>query len=321
MPSDVTAKLRETTTLFYGMLSRMMRNDPFAGLTRRIPAPQGFFKIGDAYPTGSMEDAAGIANVNSIQAASKLYETKARRYTGGISYETWLTGDAASGGQISRAAQISAAHVQADRLSRLTSLLTNGGTGTDMFLTTSEGSTASAAFASTKYIPRSNVTFDNIISGDYTSSVALFRSSIFLALAKFDGHQNTIKGFIHSPPEAGARYVVMVPPVLRQLAADALNPQLSNDAARLDDMGVKYVVNPYLAATSSAVQAAVYYVFAVDEVYTPLAEGWRGPEEFRSTFGRDEAHLILFNQHLFQPYYAMEVGYASTMNMIRITDS
>lgn len=320
MPSDVTAKLRETTTLFYGMLSRMMANDPFAGLTRRIPAPQGFFKIGDAYPTGSMEDAQGIATVNSIQAASKLYETKARRYTGGISYETWLTGDAASGGQTSRAAQISAAHVQADRLSRLTYLLTNGGTGTDMFTTTSEGSTASAAFASTKYIPRSNVTFDNDMAGD-TSTVALFRATIFDAMALLDSHKNTINGFIHTPPEQGAKYVVMIPPILRQIAADALNPQLSNDAARLDDMGVKYVVNPYLAATSAAVQAAVYYLFAVDQVYTPLAEGWRGPEEFRSTFGRDEAHLILFNQHLFQPYYAMEVGYASTMNMIRLTDS
>jgi hypothetical protein len=299
MPSDIVTKLRETTSIFYGALSRMMKNDPFAGLSRRIPAPQGFFKIGDVYPTGSMEDAVGIATVNSIQAASKLYETKGRRYTGGINYETWLQGDAVTGGAVSRAAQISAAAIQADRLSRLTTLLTNGGTGTDMFLTTSEGSTASTAFAATKVIPRANVTFDN----------------------KFDGHQNTINGFIHTPPEQGARYVVMVPPVLRQLAADALNPQLSNDAARLGDMGVTYRVNPYLAATSAAVQAAVFYVFAVDEVYTPLAEGWRGPEEFRNTFGRDEAHLILFNQHLFQPYYAMEVGYASTMNMIRITDT
>lgn len=321
MPSDINSKLRETTSQFYGFLARMQKNDPFAGLTRRIPAPLGIFKIGDVYPTGGMEDAIGIAKVDALQATSKLYETKARRYTGGINYETWLQGDAITGGAVTRAIQISAGAIQADRLSRLTGLLTAGGTDTDLFRTTSEGSTGSAFFAATKYIPRSGITFDNLLSGDYTSSVALFRAAIFAALAKFDGYQNTINGFIHTPPEQGAKYVVMIPPVLRQVAADALNPELSNDAARLDSMGVTYRVNPYLAAVSTAAQAAVFYVFAVDEIFTPFAEGWRGPEEFRSTFGHDEAHLILFNQHLFQPYYAMEVGYASSMNAIRVTDT
>lgn len=323
MPSgEINTKVRESVARFYGSLMQMRRNGPVpASLVADIPAPGGFFKIADVYPVGQMEDATGIATVDGLQSASKLVEVTPRRWTGSLTWEQWLQGDANSGGQVSRAIRQSAMQVEADRQKRLANLLKNGGTGTDLFTTTNEGSTNSAAFADTKYIPRSNISFDNALTGSFTDTAAEIRGAVFEGLAQFDSMQNSIGGLLHDAPEDGAQYLVMVPPALREFTADALNPQLSNDAARLDAMGVRYVVNPYLSAASGG-SDTVFYMFRNSAAYPALVAGNRGPEEFRSTVGdQSQAHLILFNGVLFQPYYAAAYDYGSTFNMLRLTNT
>jgi hypothetical protein len=332
-PQELFAAGRLLNSRFLGFISQMAAADPFEGLVTEIPAPTGTIDYGDVYPVGEMEDVIGteLAKVSGLRAVQKRLSTKDRRITFGLSITTRQTTNAIAAGSADRALASGAGAVVADRRKRLTNLLINGGTDTGMFANTANGKGLDAPFfkATNKFIPRTDIGFLNAFTEDSTSSAAVFRRAILRRLAHFMTLPNTMGGFVHNPPAQGAAFVVMVPPVLFDLAVDAFGEAGGSAVVGLNrietvvaGLSISFRVNPFLAAESSDVAGAKWYLFARDQVYTPFVAAIRQPQEMRSTLGdRGQAHMILWNAELFQPFYGMEVGYGSDFQAIKMTDN
>lgn len=307
-PETIIAKLREASSAFSGMFSQRMAGGLFADLFREVPTTAGqYAKISGLYPVGQMEDAVGTATVDGLDAAEYLIKTKGRRYTGGIEHEILMTGDSAFEGEVSRQIMLSSEIVACDIERRFTTLLEAN--GNDIF--------GSAFFADTKTIPGTAISFDNLRSGAWSDSAAEVRASVFEGILAFELMLNSMNCRVHgTSDEGGTRYVLMYHPNIKAFVMDALNPELSNDAARLDSMGVTARSNPYLT------DADDLYLFAVDPVFTPFVLAKRGEVEFRNTLGLlNEYNVIMENQHLWQPYYAAEVGYGSAFSGVKLVDA
>jgi len=72
--------------------------------------------------------------------------------------------------------------------------------------------------------------------------------------------------------------------------------------------------NPYLT------DADDLYLFVRDSRYSPFVMAERGAPEFRTSDGSDES-LIFRNGHVWQPYYAAEVGYGSCFSAVMLRDA
>lgn len=309
-PETVIAKMREASTAFSGMFHKMAAQSMFSGLFREIPTTAGQYgKLAGVFPIGEMEDAQGTATVEGLDAAEKLIKTKGRRYTGGIDYEVLMSGDSAFEGELSRVIMQSADVVLCDIEKRLTTKLESGTTDTDLF--------GNSFFNDTKTIPGSGISFDNSLSGAYTDAASEVRDAVFEGLAAFDSFRNSMNCRVHNvPEEGGPQFVLMYHPDVREFVLDALNPELSNDAARLDELGVVGRANPYLS------DADDMYLFVVDPVYSPMVMVKRGEPEFRGPTGTPaDVELIMNNQILWQPYYSAEVDYGSAFSAIKLTDA
>ena len=309
-PETVIAKLREADTAFAGMFSQRMANGLFTGLFREVPTTAGqYAKIAGLYPVGEMEDAKGTANVDGLDAAEYLLKTKGRRYTGGIEHEILMTGDSAFEGEVSRQIMLSSEIIACDIEKRMTAIVEAGDTDNDIF--------GSPFFDDVKTIPGTAISFNNERSGAWTGSATEVRSAVFEGLEAFDEMRNSMNCRVHATPEEGGpQFVLMYHPSVREFVMDALNPELSNDAARLDALGVVGQYNPYLTDPDDM------YLFVVDPVYTPFVLAKRGEAEFRSTLGNiNEYNVIMENTHLWQPYYAAEVGYGSSFSGIKLVDA
>lgn len=311
-PSTILTNVREADARFAGMLTKRMANPqaPYSGLVARIPAPAGYHKISDVYAIGEMEDAKGTATVNGLSSAAQIIFTKGRRYVGGIDHELMMTADSEFAGRVSTAIMQSADVVACDIEKRLTTLLEANGND---FL-------GSAFFATNGTIPDTSITIDNLISSGTTLATASeVRASVFSALEKFDGMRNSMNCPMHGGPESGARFVLMVPPALRQVAFDALLPSadgvISNDQIRLSQLGVVPRVNTFLTSGAAA------YLFAVDAIYQPLRLAERGSPVFRQTSQQNDYNLIMENEHLWGPYYAAEVGFGARISAVKIVDT
>jgi hypothetical protein len=331
-PSDIADKFAMVDTIaqLQGTMSQLATGDPYAYTTLQKSAPTGKAEFGDVYPVGEMETAipGKKADVNGLEAETITIKTVPRRWTGGIDFETWMQGDARTGGAVSRAIQLSANQIIVDRRKRLAGLLNQGETMTDIFDTTAAGGTKSAAFrggtlanilagtADAKFIPQSGKSFSNLVTGAYTGSAAEVRAGIFDAILLMDIMENSIGGYVHVPPENGARFRVLCSPAMRQFVHDAINEGPGAGTIGLRAMNVDYMVDAALTHGVPGTNDTAFYVTRLDQVYPALVEARRGPEEFRTSMG--DLSLILFNQGLFQPYYAFGYGYGSTFNMVKV---
>jgi hypothetical protein len=317
----VGTRLRETIGDFYGMMRVMRSTDPLRDQFRVVKAPSGFFKIGDVYPKGEVEDASGFPTVNTLDSASKEYKTKPRRYTLGLDYETWLTANTITSGQVQQAIAMSAGKLEHDRRKRMAALLKAGSVGTDIFVL-ANGDPSPFFDQDAKFIPGTTKSFINEFSGAYSGSAAEMQAAILdVGLAKFDEMESTI-GFVHTPPEEGAGFVAIVPPALRGKVHAAIATAPGASSFGVEKFNVTYRVNPLLSAAQGG-SDTTWYLSRADAVFSPFVYGERGPEEFRQSIPNagDQAHLILFNAGLWQPYYAAEVAYGSAFNILKFIDA
>jgi hypothetical protein len=327
MSSDLAEQFAavDTVAQMHGMMSKLNTRDPFSYMTLEKLAPTGKAEVGDVYPVGEPETVqpGQKATIHGLEAEAITIKTVPRRWTGGIDYDTWKRGDAKTGGAVSRAIMLSANQIIVDLRRNLTGLLAVGETKTDIFDTTADGGTKSAAFrggtlanirsgaAEKKFIPRSGKGFSNLITSQAVGTAGEVRSAFFAALEVMDLAENSIGGYIHvPPPEDGPRFRIIAGPSMRQLVHDAVHIGPGNDQEGLESVGASYEI-------VQGLPAAAIFVARLDQVYPALVKAVRGPEEFRTTFG-ENLQKILFDQDLFQPYWAFGYGYGATYNIVKV---
>jgi hypothetical protein len=280
------------------------------------------------FPVGDFEDVVGgqMALIGFLRSVRKQLIVQPRRTTIGVMVSARVETSERMPSSVETALRRVVGGILADRNKRLTTLLTSNGDG--FMADTSGGAGNDAAFfkATAKYIPRTARSFINAATGDATSSAAVFRAAVLRIIGEMSAFPNSFNGFVHMPPENGAAYVVMVPPILWSVAQDAFLTAPGSTTVGLGQiapgMSLELRVNPDLATESAAVAGAKFYVFMRDQSYKPLVAAVRGMEEIRSTIGDpSDVHRILFDQELFQPYYAEQYGYGSDFLAYQQTDS
>lgn len=321
-------QVRQTLAGFRGMMRKFVSREKYQRLTRIVQAPDGKVEIHDVYPVGEMEDAkAGQqAKVWTLGDAELTIKTKPRRVTYGLDYETWRKAESITDGDVNRAIMASAAQISYDRHQRTASLLKDGGTATGIFVTAVGGSTKSAVFTtSTQYIPGSTKGFVTELQGSYTDDAAEVRNGIDAAISSLVNQQSVI-GYMTLPPEDGGEYVVYFPPALRTKMQAAFNTAPGATSVGLKEQyegRVRMIEDPELSAANGG-SDTVFYVAAVDDIFSPFIYAERGPEEFRTTANNErggEAYRILFNGELWQPYYAAGLAYGATYNLRKVTNT
>lgn len=310
MATVIETNLRLALTEFADYYNKALPNSLFGRVLDEVNADTGYFKPAAISVPGEMELFNGTLNVKSVETAAQIYETKVFAMGVGIDRNLLAKTDSISKGQVSKIIRgvVSKAIGHLDR--RLTTLLLTG---------ESVGNLVSGAFYSaTGTMPGGNVTYDNIVGTSVSGSAAEVRSAIRAAQAHFVAMRNAGNDLQNGE---APRIGVMFDPrrtngiPIYQSVADALNPDILNDAAKFAPGSVVAMPNGYLSGSVDDL-----WFFDLDALNKTFIVGWE-QKPLLESINPNDSHSLIFRKFLTSLSAAYEVAFGNPMSSVLGNDA
>lgn len=310
MSTVLETNLRLAITEFVDTYNRALQTSMFAPMLEEVNADTGYFKPAAVSVPGEMELFNGTLNVKSVESAAQIYETKV--FAMGVGIDKNLLGktDSISKGQVSKVIRGVASKAIGHLDRRLTTLLLTG---------ESVGNLVSGAFYSaTGTMPGGAVTYDNIVGTSVSGSAAEVRAAIRAAQAHFLALRNAGNDLQRgSVPRIGVMYDPRrtngTP--IHQSVADAINPDILNDAAKFEAGSVIAIPNGYLSGSIDDI-----WFFDLDALDKSFIVGWE-QKPLLETINPNDSHSLIFRKFLVSLSAAYEVSFGSPMSSILGNDA
>lgn len=310
MASVLETNLRLALTEFVDTYNKALPVSLYGRLISEMNAENGYFKPAAISVPGEMELFNGTLNVKAVESAAQIYETKV--FAMGVGIDKNLLGktDSLSRQQVSRIIRgvVSKAIGHLDR--RLTTLMLTG---------ESVGGLVSGAFYSaTGAMPGGQVTYDNIVGPSVSGSAAEVRSAIRAAQAHFVAFRNAGNDLQNG---AAPRMGVMYDPrrtngtPIHQSVADAINPDILNDAAKFEPGSVVAMPNGYLSGSIDDI-----WFFDLDAIEKAFIVGWE-QKPLLETINPNDSHSLIFRKFLVSLSAAYEVSFGNPFSSVLGNDS
>jgi hypothetical protein len=310
MATVIETNLRLALTEFVDTYNKALPVSLYGRVLEEINADTGFFKPAALSVPGEMELFNGTLNVKNVESAAQIYETKV--FAMGVGIDKNLLGktDSISKGQVSKIIRgtVSKAIGHLDR--RLTALMLTG---------ESVGNLVSGAFYSaTGTMPGAAATYDNIVGTSVSGSAAEVRAAIRAAQAHFVSMRNAGNDLQNGE---APRIGVMFDPrrtngiPIYQSVADAINPDILNDAAKFAPGSVVAMPNGYLSGSIDDL-----WFFDLDALSKTFIVGWE-QKPLLETINPNDSHSLIFRKFLVSLSQAYEVSWGSPFSSVLGNDA